>query len=163
WDATAAHTANGTASGTKGYTFGSLTVTDSFNGGGSVTLGTITTPAASTTFPVPEKVTAPTAGCTTFPNPATNSETNQTTNSSTQFCGASRLTVSKTATPAFNSGINKAVDKPRVNTTSGGPATFNYTITVTESGWNVTGTINVTNPNNWEAITASVADTLPSA
>src|SRR5207245_433482 len=45
----------------------------------------------------------------------------------------------------------------------GGSATFNYTVVATElgfvdSGWQVTGTIVVTNPNTFEAISASLAD-----
>jgi hypothetical protein len=41
---------------------------------------------------------------------------------------------------------------------AGGSATFNYTVTVSESGWIVTGDILITNPNDWEAIAASVTD-----
>lgn len=159
---TGGFTPDTSANGSANYTFGSLTVTDAFNGGGAVTLGTITTPAATSTFTDPHTVTAPTATCTTFNNTAALVETSQTASASVKVCGASPLTVTKTATPAFTSGISKAVDNTRINTTSGSPATFNYTITVTESGWNVTGTITVSNPNNWEAITANVADTLPS-
>jgi hypothetical protein len=163
WDATATHTADGTASGTASYTFGKLTVTDSFNSGASVTLGTISTPTATTTFPVPETVTAPTASCGTFPNVATISETSQSANASTQVCGASDLTVSKTATPAYNSNITKTADKAEYDAPSGSSVPISYTVTVTESGWNVSGNITVNNPNSWEAITASVADSLPTA
>jgi hypothetical protein len=49
------------------------------------------------------------------------------------------------------------VDKTQVET-YGEPATFKYTVSVThdggtDSGWKVTGTITVSNPNNWEPVT----------
>src|SRR4030095_15540828 len=63
------------------------------------------------------------------------------------------------------------IDKAVVGYTSktvdqGQPATFNYTITVghdngTQSNWKVTGTITVSNPNDWEDIVADVSDSLP--
>src|SRR5205823_4441988 len=42
---------------------------------------------------------------------------------------------------------------------------YNYTVTATETGftdsdWKVTGTITITNPNDWEAISANVSDAL---
>jgi hypothetical protein len=161
WDVTVAHTSDGTASGNAGYTFASVTVTDSFNGGGSATLGTITNPTATTTFSVPETVTAPTASCTTFPNTATAGSNSASANA--KVCGASDLTVSKTATPAYNSNITKTPDKAEYDAPSGSSVPISYTVTVTESGWNVSGNITVNNPNTWEAITASVADSLSSA
>ena len=75
------------------------------------------------------------------------------------------LTVSKTASPSFTRtytwGISKSVDKSEIDTASS--ATFNYTVQVTHDGgigsaWQVNGTIHVANPNNWEAVTADVAD-----
>jgi hypothetical protein len=66
------------------------------------------------------------------------------------------LTVSKTATPAFTRtygwSIKKAVDKTLVEQ-NGGTATFNYTVTASETGftdsaWQVTGTITVVNHNS---------------
>jgi hypothetical protein len=58
--------------------------------------------------------------------------------------------------------INKAVDKTLVKQI-GGSATFTYTVNAAEtrfsdSNWTVSGQITVTNPNDWEAITASVSD-----
>jgi len=165
WDATAAFTPDSSGLGTATGNFdtpstlvdNSVTVTDPVGGG---TLGTVSsTDPSPTTFKYSRKVTAPSGSCQSYDNTATfTTNTTSTTGSASQtvkVCGASPLTVSKTATPAFTSGISKAVDKTRVNTTSGGSATFNYTITVTESGWNVTGTITVTNPNNWEDITTT--------
>src|SRR5205823_1819608 len=159
WDNTASFTPGSSASGTATYTFGALTVNDAFNGGAPVTLGTISTPAATTTFTDVHTVTAPTATCSTFPNTAAIVEASQTASQSVKVCGASDLTVTKTAAGAFSSSISKTVDKTLVEQANG-TATFNYTIKVTESLWNVTGNITVTNPNDWEAITVNLSDAL---
>src|SRR5947207_6883498 len=120
---------------------------DVINGRSPSTLGTISTPAATTTFTDPHTVIAPTATCSTIPNTATIVEASQTASQSVKVCGASDLTVTKTAVGTFNSGISKLVDKNLVEQANG-IATFNYTIKVTETGWNVSGNINVTNPND---------------
>jgi hypothetical protein len=89
--------------------------------------------------------------------------TGQTASASVKVCGASPLTVTKTAVTAYTSNITKVVDKTTV-AQSGGSITFNYTVQVTESGWTVSGSITIANPNDWEAITpTSVADTLSDA
>ncbi len=155
WDKAAAFTTDHSASGVAAYTFGSLTITDSFNG----TLGTVSSPTASTVFTYPRTIVAPTATCTTFPNTATIAGTNQTASQSVKVCGASDLTVTNTAAATFDSSILKNVDKTLVEQ-PGGTATFTYTIQVTESGWKVAGNITVANPNDWEAITANVGDAL---
>lgn len=79
------------------------------------------------------------------------------------------LTVSKTAaasfTRTFNWSVTKSVDKTLVERIGGGTGTFNYTVNANETGytdsnWQVTGTITVSNPNNWEPITANVTDAI---
>jgi hypothetical protein len=90
---------------------------------------------------------------------------------SSEICAGADLTVIKTATPTFTRtygwGITKAVDKTIVRQV-GGSATFNYTVTasqtgVTDSAWAVTGTITVSNPNDWQAVPLlSVSDSLSS-
>src|SRR5206468_2053075 len=62
----------------------------------------------------------------------------------------------------YSWSISKDVDKTLVEQ-SGGTATFNYTVNAKETGftdsdWVVNGTIHVTNPNDWEAITVNVGD-----
>jgi hypothetical protein len=78
------------------------------------------------------------------------------------------LTVSKTATPAFTRtytwGISKAVDQTAIDTNGAG-ATFTYTVNVThdsgtDSAWQVTGTITVTNPNSNDFTEVNVADSI---
>jgi hypothetical protein len=90
---------------------------------------------------------------------------------SSEICAGADLTVVKTATPTFTRtygwNIAKAVDKTIVRQV-GGSATFNYTVTasqndVTDSAWAVTGTITVSNPNDWQAVDLlSVTDSLSS-
>ena len=122
------------------------------------------------TWPESGSVTGGT--CDTFPNEATfTTNTSGTTGSAgadVKVCHTLDLTVTKTATPAFTRtyawSIRKAVDKTIVKQV-GGTATFNYTVTAaetgfTDSGWQVTGTITVTNPNDFEAITANVTDSI---
>src|SRR5204863_8990943 len=67
-------------------------------------------------------------------------------------------------TRTYNWTIGKNVAKTLVER-SGDQTTFNYTVDAKEtgyadSGWTVTGKITVNNPNNWEAITANVTDTV---
>jgi hypothetical protein len=86
----------------------------------------------------------------------------------TQCVGAD-LTVEKGAAPAFTRTftwhITKAVDKTTVRRSYPGTATFNYTVKAShdaavDSGWQVTGTITVTNPNDFESVTYDLSDAL---
>lgn len=109
--------------------------------------------------------------CTSHDNTATfTANTTGATGSAgktVKVCVGEDLTVSKTASPAFtrtyNWNLGKNVDKTTVDIASGGSATFNYTVGAsqtgfTDSGWQVSGTITVQNPNDWEAITANLTD-----
>ena len=80
---------------------------------------------------------------------------------SVSLCTPLDLTVSKTVNPTYTRtylwDIHKAVDKTRVSQ-NGRSVTFNYTVTATETGFTdssiqVTGTITVSNPNDFEDIT----------
>ncbi len=177
WDSTLYKTPDSSASGSASFAFttpttvidGSVTVTDTFGG----TLGTVSyTDPSPTTFTYSHTFTGDPGGtCTSHDNTATftTSDTG-TTGSASQtvtVCVGVDLTVSKTATPSFtrtyNWSIAKSVDKTLVEQVGGGTATFNYTVNVSETGfkdsdWQVTGKITVTNPNDWEAITADVSD-----
>jgi hypothetical protein len=117
----------------------------------------------TTTFTYSETFTDPAGTCTAHNNTATFTTNTNTTGNSNQItvtqCVGKDLTVSKTATAGFSSSIAKKVDKTKVEQ-SGGNITFNYTVTVSESLWTVSGNITVTNPNDWESITATVGDAL---
>jgi hypothetical protein len=81
---------------------------------------------------------------------------------------AEGLTASKTATPSlqrqYEWEIEKEVDKTKAEI-NGGTATFNYTVTVTQtghtdSGWSVSGEIEVNNPNSGAVSGVEVEDAI---
>jgi hypothetical protein len=170
WNATAASTPHGSASGSADADFGgvnptpvddSVTVTDTFGG----TLGTVTaTDLSPTTFTYDHSFPGVAGQCTSYPNTATfTTNTSGTTRSASQsatVCQGADLTVTKTATPSFtrnyNWSIAKNVDKTLFEQI-GGTVTANYTVSVNQTGFTdsdsqVTGTITVHNPNHWEAV-----------
>lgn len=109
--------------------------------------------------------------CTKSTNTATIEETKQSASKDVTVCVGSDLTVSKDATPTFTRSyawsISKSVDQTVVKLESGN-ATFNYTVSASETGftdsaWAVSGTITVTNPNDWEAITVDLTDAFANA
>ncbi len=159
--------ANGEASGTAGVDFsnaiidGTVTITDPLGGG---TLGTVSYADASpATFTYSHTVEGRSGTCVSQENTATfTTDTTSTTGSDSEtvrVCVGADLTVSKTASTAYLSNITKAVDKTLIRQV-GGSATFNYTVNVTTSAWTVSGDITVSNPNDWESITADVGDSL---
>lgn len=115
------------------------------------------------TFTYSETFTDPAGTCTSHDNTATFTTNTNTTGNSTDVtvkqCVGKDLTVVKTAAASFNSSVSKSVDKTKVEQ-SGGNVTFNYTVTVSEDTWLVKGTITVSNPNDWESITANVTDSI---
>ncbi len=142
---------------------GSVTVTDTLGG----TLGTVSyTDPSPTSFMYSETFNDKAGTCTSHQNTATFT-TNTTGATGTAGvtvtdCQGADLTVSKTAAAAFNSSIAKSVNQTKVEQ-AGGNVTFNYTVTVSESAWAVSGNITVTNPNDWESVTATVGDALSDA
>ncbi|MEN6570795.1 MAG: hypothetical protein ABFD24_03040 [Anaerolineaceae bacterium] len=175
WDAAAAHTPTGAAQGTHGFTLTQLgstnktvNVTDTLGGSlGSVT-GTDGTPYATATFTYSHGFSGVGGTCTDYDNTATITETGQHADKSVTVCVGLDLTVEKTAAGTFNRTylweISKGVDETTVNIANGGTATFNYTVDVnqtgfTDSGWTLSGTITIHNPNDWEDVTlSSLAD-----
>ncbi|HYX68384.1 MAG TPA: hypothetical protein VE825_04575 [Terriglobales bacterium] len=165
WDSTS-------ASGTAAVDFANaaiakvddcVNVTDTLGG----TLGKVcSTDPSPTTFTYAQTYSGTAGTCTNHDNTATfTTNTSSTTGSdskSVKVCVGADLTVSKTATATFASDITKKVDKTLVEQV-GGTATLNYTVNVTTSGWKVSGSILVTNPNDWEAITADLSDVLSDA
>ncbi|MHB8960129.1 MAG: prealbumin-like fold domain-containing protein [Candidatus Limnocylindrales bacterium] len=149
----------------------SVDVTDTFGG----TLGTVSyTDASPTTFTYSKTFTGDPGGtCTNHDNTATftTNDTATTGSASKQVtvCVGKDLTVTKTAAGTFNRAylwkIAKDVDKTTVNIADGDTATFGYTVKVdqtgfTDSGYTLSGKITVANPNDWEAITADVSDSV---
>jgi hypothetical protein len=102
--------------------------------------------------------------CTKYDNTATfTTDDTQTTGSASKtvtVCVGADLQVRKTASPSFKRTYNWSISKsasPTLIRTSGSSATFNYSVTASETGftdsdWQVAGTITVTNPNDFEEI-----------
>jgi hypothetical protein len=178
WDATAFFTPGGNASGTANFAFTTPTstenktiyITDTYAGD----LGTLTAtdgePYASGTFTYSREAAGVPGTCKTFDNTAAIVGTNESASQTVTLCVGADLTVSKTAVPSFTRTYDwdplptKEVDKTQVNQV-GGNATFNYTVNAwqtgfTDSGWAVTGVVTVKNPNDWEEVTAGLADTV---
>ena len=166
----------GSATATATFTFGdpttiadgSVTVTDTLGG----TLGTMSyTETSPKPFEYSKTFTDAGGTCTKHDNTATTTtNTSQTTDTASQqvtVCVGKDLTVVKTVVPTFTRAygwtIGKNVDKTLVRALNG-TATFTYTVVAsqtgfTDSAWAATGTITVSNPNDWEAITVtSVTD-----
>ena len=168
-----------TATGTATYDFSSViptlvddsvSISDTLGG----TLGTVkSTDPSPTTFTYSNTVTGKPGTCVSQDNTATfttnTTGTKGSDSKTVKLCVGADLTVSKTASTGFMRtytwGITKKVDSAQQNIAAGGTATFNYTVTVThdagtDSGWTASGTITVSNPNDWESITlTSLPDT----
>jgi hypothetical protein len=170
WNADTYFTATGTASGEADADFGSTTPTitnGSFvvndpMGGGQIGAGDYTMPNPIE-FHYSHAFTGDPGGqCTEHDNTATFTASNGATGSASQavnVCVGLDLTVQKDAHPSFirtyKWGINKTVDNPSWDGSV--PGTFNYHVIVTnnggtDSGWLVTGSVTVSNPNQWEDI-----------
>jgi hypothetical protein len=178
WDQNAASTADGSAQGTATGDFanaspkivdGSVSVDDTLGGH----LGIVNYTDTPNPFPFHYSVTFPNdkAGtCTTHNNTATfvtddNGITNDAS-ASVQVCVGADLQVAKNATASFNRTYLWSISKQGDKTTIDPGGTVNYTVGVNQtgvkdSGWQVNGTITVTNPNDWESVTAaSVSDSI---
>jgi large repetitive protein len=143
-----------------------VSVSDTLGGSlGSVT-ATDASPFATATFIYPHTFPADPAGtCTDYDNTATLDDLGAASALKTvTVCVGADLTVAATAAPAFTRtypwAITKSATPAQVNVAPGGAAAFTYVVTVAQtgvqdSGWTVAGTIAVTNPNDWEAITLS--------
>lgn len=179
WDKSVYNTPDGSASGSATATFdqptaivnGTVDVSDTLYG--PLGTGTLSyTDSSPATFNYPLDFTDPAGTCTTHDNTASvaNNGTTLASDSKTvTVCVGTDLTVSKDAAPSFTRtytwNINKTVTPHLIEQAGGGTATANYTVGVNQTGfsdgdWAVSGTITVTNPNDWEsvALTAPLAD-----
>ena len=147
---------------------GSVTVRDPAGGG---VLGTVGVADPNPTFfRYSHDVTGTPGTCVHFDNTASFvTNDSGTTGSSSQrvaLCQGVDLQAAVTAstryTRTYRWEIRKSVDRTRVYTTSTS-ATFHYQTDVAQTGWSdsawrAEGTITVTNPNDFEAVTAYVTD-----
>lgn len=179
WSAAAASTPGSSATGGASVTFaiGSEThssvtvVDDKTDPANPVTLGTRAHADGAHTYSYSVTKSGVAGDCTSYTNTATLTETAQSDSKTVTVCVGLDLSVTKTALATdhrtFLWDINKDVDKTTQSIAAGGTATYGYTVTVTPSGttddgWSVTGQIKVTNPNKWEAITATITDAVDS-
>jgi hypothetical protein len=177
WNANTFHTPSGTASGSTAAAFTiaketheTITVVDDkTDPANPVTLGTRDAADGPHTFTYSLTKQGVAGTCTSYTNTATITETGQSAAKTVTVCVGSNLTVSKTALATDHRTylwtLAKDVDKTRVTIGPDGTAHFTYTVTATPAGqtadgWSVTGDITVSNPNDWEDITANVTDSL---
>ena len=138
---------------------GSVSVTDTLAG----TLGTVAyTDPSPKSFMYPYTVNGTRGTCTAQNNTATfTTNTTGTTGNasdSVKVCVGADLLVSKTAAGGFNANLSKSANTTLIE--RGGSSTFTYTVTITLSAFNVSGTITVTNPNDWESVAVNLSDLL---
>jgi hypothetical protein len=167
WDNAANNTPDGSATGTATADFATVTPTIT-DGSVSVTdtlgssLGTVSyTGTSPKTFTYPITFSDPAGTCTTHGNTATfttdDSGATGSASQSVKVCVGADLTVKKDATPSFTRTYNWKIVKSVNPAVLDAGGTAHYSVTVTETGftdsnWQVTGNITVTNPNNWEAV-----------
>jgi uncharacterized repeat protein (TIGR01451 family) len=168
---------NTSAGANASYDFSTATVTVEHNAVDVLDTNTNTPLAtnvtAGGTYTYDLNVPVPNFACTTTPNTATVTDTGKPTSvlatdtATIQLCRTQKgLALSKTADPSFTRTfgwtITKSVDQTSV-TTAADTATFNYTVAVTksgptDSGWKVTGTITVVNPNVYSVDNVQVSE-----
>jgi uncharacterized repeat protein (TIGR01451 family) len=168
---------NTSAVASAAYDFSTATVTVEHNAVDVLDTNTNTPLAtnvtAGGTYTYDLNVPVPNFACTTTPNTASVTDTGKPTSvlahstATIQLCRTQKgLALSKTADPSFTRGytwsITKSVDQTSV-TTSSDTATFNYTVVATksgptDSGWKVTGTITVVNPNVYSVDNVQVSE-----
>ena len=151
----------------------SVDVTDAFDGGAAGALGTTSdshTYFYSRDFDCSGITFSGSSGSRAYPNTAEITQTGQTADANVDVT-CYRLTVSKTATPAFtrtNSwDIDKSVTPDSWTFFDGQSGTSDYTVdvtkTVTDSAYSVSGSITVHNPAPMAATLTSVTDAIDGA
>ncbi len=174
WDEDSAATPHGTATGTADVVFvpssktdETITVVDDkTDPAHPVTLGTATYGDGAKTFTYTVDQTGTLGQCTDYTNTAVISETEQSASKVVTVCVGAPLTATVTAGGSFARDdlwtLDKTVDQTSVTLENGAVATFRYTVTaapagVSDSGYALSGTVTLTNPNAWEPVVADVA------
>lgn len=171
WDQGAASTAHDSADGMATGDFanvspkivdGSVAVNDTQIQGGFVTFVHYYQPNP---FEVDYPVTYPgdPAGtCTDHQNTATfttdDTGTTGSASADVKVCVGADLSVSKNANPSFSRTYQWSIAKQGDKTTIDPGGTVTYSVTATETGfkdggWQVSGSVHVANPNDWESVT----------
>lgn len=176
WSAAAASTPRGSASGTAPVVFAPSSQTnqtvsvvdDKTDPARPVTLGTATYSESPTVFRYTLDVPATAGTCVDRTNTAVIAQTQQSASTKVTVCSGSDLAVVPTAAGSYDRDhlwtISKAVDRTSVTATEGTAVVFTYTVTATpagvsDSGYDLAGTVTATNPNDWEAVVADLGIT----
>ena len=137
-------------------------------------LGTATVAESPKTFTYSEELAAVAGQCITYDNTGTVVQTESEDTESVVACAGADLEVSKNVIHSFDRtylwDIEKDADATEILADPDtGLASVTYTIVATprsapdgwtDSGWQMSGEITVTNPNEWMDVTATVTDTV---
>ncbi|HEX6875825.1 MAG TPA: LPXTG cell wall anchor domain-containing protein [Nocardioidaceae bacterium] len=105
--------------------------------------------------------------CVDYDNTATITETGQSDTETVTVCDQGGLVVTKVADASYDRtyewDITKVADQDRVDTAKGESQTVDYTVGVTptgfvDSGWEMTGSVTVSNPNDYKDVTLELTD-----
>ncbi len=182
WDADAYYGTDGEASATADYDFASVaptvtdeqvTVTDSefdlsgLEGGNTVTAG-----QSPKTFAYTIEWDGVLGECTDYMNIAslaTDDEETLTDDATVEICIGQDLNIEKLVVSSFNRSYDWSIvkddlgEQPFTADPETGEFTAEYQVTVTpesysDSDWAMSGTITVTNPNDWQSVDVTVTD-----
>ncbi|MCU1595926.1 MAG: hypothetical protein JWO12_3318, partial [Frankiales bacterium] len=173
WNAASAATPHGSATGTAAVVFvpssstnETITVVDDkTDPANPVTLGTATYGAGPKSFTYSLVKQGSAGTCARYTNTAMIRETKQAASQTVAVCAGQALGVSATSTGSFDRtylwAVDKSVDQTTATADAGAKVTYNYTVTATPSGlsdggYALGGSVTVTNPNDWEDVTADV-------
>lgn len=137
--------------------------------GQSITLGTVTWSQAGKThtYTYSLQLQGSAGRCVPYTNTARISETGQSDSATVTVCWPVSPTVSKTAAGSYDRtylwAIDKEADQTSVETDGENGTEVNYTVTATpdgyvDDGWSMSGTITVSNPNDFQWMTVDIAD-----
>jgi hypothetical protein len=176
WDKDTYHTPTGSATDDADVSFNMTEVNeiitvidDKTDPGNPVNLGTWNWNDGPHTFEYALEKQGVAGECTNYTNTAVIEGTDQKASEIVTVCVGKDLTVTKTAIGSLSRTylwkIDKSVNDTRIEIAEGGTATFNYSVKVTpdgftDSGFTLGGTMTIVNPNKWQDVTVSVADTL---
>ncbi len=107
------------------------------------------------------------SSCVDYTNTATISQTGQSDSETVTVCHQGALVVTNTAEASYDRAyrwdITKVADRTRIDTRAGGAGTVGYTVGVTptgyaDSGWEMAGTVTVSNPNAHKDVTVRLTE-----
>ncbi|TNM36336.1 sortase [Nocardioides albidus] len=137
--------------------------------GASTPLGTTTWDSGPFKYTYTVNKTGVAGTCTTYPNIATIQQTDQTATDSVELCVVQTPSAAPEVAGGFDRtypwSIAKEADQTQIQAGADGKATINYKVsatpgTPTDDGWRASGSVDVTNPNDFKDLSAEVSVTL---